>query len=169
MIGLQIPNLLLFAILCTIVWSLAYQDIRLSSILMLVFETVSVSLTMVLAMAVLHRHNFALDTAQLTLKGASFSGVALGVNIALFSMVGFESASAFGEETKNPLVTIPRALIATLLLTGLFFVIISYTEVIGFIGYHIPLGKAEAPLNILANLMNMPYLKIPLSAGAAVS
>jgi amino acid transporter len=169
MIGLHVPNLLLFAVLCAIVWFLAYEDIRVSSILMLVFETVSVSLTLVLAMAVLHRHNFALDTAQITLKGASFSGVALGVNIALFSMVGFESASAFGEEAKDPLVTIPRALIVSLLLTGLFFVIISYTEVIGFVGYHTPLARAEAPLNILANLMNMPYLKIPLSAGAAVS
>ena len=169
MVGLQLPNLLLFAILCAIVWFLAYKDIRVSSIVMLVFETVSVSLTLVLAMAVLHRHNFAIDTAQVTLKGASFSGVALGVNIALFSMVGFESASAFGEEAKDPLVTIPRALIASLLLTRLFFVIISYTEVIGFTGYHTPLARAEAPLNILANLMNMPYLKIPLSAGAAVS
>ena len=44
-----------------------------------------------------------------------------------------------------------------------------FGKVIGFTGYHTPLGRAEAPLNILANLMNMPYLKIPLSAGAAVS
>ena len=44
-----------------------------------------------------------------------------------------------------------------------------FGTVIGFTGYHTPLARAEAPLNILANLMNMPYLKIPLSAGAAVS
>ncbi|HEV7986911.1 MAG TPA: APC family permease [Candidatus Binataceae bacterium] len=143
MAGLQLPNLLLFAILCAIVWLLAYKDIRVSSILMLVFETVSVSLTLVLAMAVLHRHNFAIDTAQVTLKGASFSGVALGVNIALFSMVGFESASAFGEEAKDPLVTIPRALIVSLLLTGLFFVIIILHRGSRIYGLPYPAGEGR--------------------------
>ena len=48
--------------------------------------------------------------------------------VAIFSLVGFECATAFGEEAKKPLITIPRAVIASLLLTGAFFVFITYVE-----------------------------------------
>ena len=64
-------------------------------------------------------------------NGASFSGISLGVVTAIFSLVGFECATAFGEEAKKPLATIPRAVIVSLLLTGAFFVLVSYTEVLG--------------------------------------
>ncbi len=55
---------------------------------------------------------------QLTLKGASLSNMGFGVVVAIFSLVGFECATAFGDEAKNPLKTIPRAVIWSLLLTG---------------------------------------------------
>ena len=35
----------------------------------------------------------------------------LGVVLALFSFVGFESATALGDEAINPLLTIPRAVV----------------------------------------------------------
>ena len=117
----------------------------------------------------LFKHSFAVDHAQISLSGASFSGVALGVVTAIFSLVGFECATAFGDEAKNPLKTIPRAVIVSLLLTGLFFVIVSYTEVLGFIGYKTTLDKVDAPLNILAELVSMPWLKAPISIGAMIS
>ena len=42
----------------------------------------------------------------------------LGVVVAIFSLVGFESSTAFGEESINPLKTIPRSIIWSLILTG---------------------------------------------------
>ncbi len=81
--------------------------------------------------------------------------------IAIFSLVGFECATAFGEEAKDPLMTIPRAVIVSLLLTGVFFVLVSYTEVLGFIGSKTTLDKADAPLNMLADMMNVGWLKAP--------
>jgi amino acid transporter len=115
------------------------------------------------------QHHFTVDTAQLSLSGASFSGISLGVVTAIFSPVGFECATAFGDEAKNPLKTIPRAVIVSLLLTGLFFVIVAYTEVLGFAGYKVSLDKVDAPLNVLAELVSMPWLKAPVSIGAMVS
>ncbi|HUA33081.1 MAG TPA: APC family permease, partial [Candidatus Binataceae bacterium] len=109
------------------------------------------------------------DPAQLKIQGASFSGISLGVVTAIFSLVGFECATAFGEEAKEPLRTIPRAVIFSLILTGVFFVFVSYTEVIGFIGYKTTLDKIDAPLNVLAELMSVPWLKAPISAGAMIS
>ena len=81
---------------------------------MLVFEAVSVALIIGLAFVVLGHHNFAFDTDQLSLKGNSLSSLGLGVVVAVFSLVGFEAATAFGEEAKEPLKTIPRAVIVRL-------------------------------------------------------
>jgi amino acid transporter len=169
MLGFQVPNLLMFAILCFIIWFLAYEDVQISSIVMLLFEALSISMILILCAVVLSKHKFALDTAQLTLKGSSLSGIAMGVNIAVFSLVGFENATAFGEEAKEPLITIPRVLIVNLVLTGLFFVLVSYTEILGFIGYKTPLDKVDTPLNILAQVVGMPLLVVPLSLAVIVS
>src|SRR5260370_12872769 len=169
MIGFQLPNIVIFAGCAAIIWFLAYKDIRLSTILMLVLEGASVGLILFLCWVVLFKHNFTVDTAQLKLSGVSLSRISLGVVTAIFSLVGFECATAFGDEAKNPLKTIPRAAIVSLLLTGLFFVIVAYTEVLGFAGYKVTLDKVDAPLNVLAELVNMPWLKAPVSIGAMVS
>ena len=89
--------------------------------------------------------------------------------IAIFSLVGFECATAFGEETKQPLKTIPRAVIWSLLATGIFFVIVSYMEVYGLRNYKTTLDQLSAPLNDLADLNGVGWLKIPVSLGALVS
>jgi amino acid transporter len=130
---------------------------------------VSVALITVLAFVVLGHHNFALDTDQLSLKGNSLSSLGLGVVVAVFSLVGFEAATAFGEEAKNPLKSIPRAVIASLILTGVFFVFISYTEILGLRGANPSLDKLTAPLSTLATMMHLDVLQIPIDIGALVS
>jgi amino acid transporter len=169
MMGVHVPQLGLFAICGVVIWTLAYKDVQLSSVLMLILECISVALILMLCAVVLLGTKTVFDPAQIKLQGASFSGVSLGVVTAIFSLVGFECATAFGEEARNPLVTIPRAVIMSLLLTGAFFVLVSYTEVLGFIGYKITLDKADAPLNILAEMMKVGWLKAPISAGAMIS
>ncbi|MBF6560567.1 MAG: APC family permease [Candidatus Binataceae bacterium] len=169
MIGFQVPNIVLFALCAATCWFLAYKDIQLSSVLMLVLEGASVALIIYLGVIVLYHHGFAVDRGQIALTGSSFSGVSLGVVTAIFSLVGFECATAFGEEAREPLTTIPRAVIVSLILTGLFFVFIAYVEVLGFGGSKTTLDKADAPLNMLADMMSMGYLKGPISAGAMIS
>jgi amino acid transporter len=168
-IGINLPPVVFFLINGAICWYLAYRDIKLSALLMLVLEGLSVTLILCLAVLVLTRHGFAFDTGQLILKGVSFSGVGLGVIAAIFSLVGFESATALGEEAKNPLRSIPRAVIWSLILTGLFFVVISYVEVFGLSGNKPSLDQLTAPLNVLADLMGISFLKIPLSIGAMLT
>jgi amino acid transporter len=167
-VGLHVPSLLTFAIVVFVVWLLAYKDVELSSIVMLAFEGVSLTLVLIVCTGVLLHHGFAVDAAQLNLKGSSVAGIAIGVNIAVFSLVGFENPTAFGEEAKDPLVTIPRALIAGLLLSGILFILFAYTEVLGFAGYKMTLDKVDTPINILAGLIGMPMLIVPLSLGAMI-
>ena len=62
--------------------------------------------------------------------GVGFHGMSLAVVACIFSLVGFESATALGGEAKKPLRNVPRAVMWSLILTGLFFVLMSYLEVL---------------------------------------
>ena len=61
---------------------------------------------------------------SLGLHGVKPSAVRLGVVLALFSFVGFESATTLGAEARNPLKTIPRAVVQSAFFTGLFFIVV---------------------------------------------
>src|SRR5579862_4053382 len=120
------PAITLFAVCALSAWFLAYMDITFSTILMLIFEGVSVAVILMLAFLALGKIG-AIDVTQMRpIAGHGLKDIGLGVVVAVFSLVGFECATAFGEEARNPLKTIPRAVIASLLVTGAFFVFVTY-------------------------------------------
>ena len=147
----------------------AYKDVRLSAVIMLILEVASVALIVVLSFIVLFHHGFPVDHDQLTLKGTSISMMGFGVVVAIFSLVGFEAATAFGDEAKSPLINIPKAVIWSLILTGLFFVFVAYMEVYGMRGSKATLDTLTAPLNTLAANYHVGWMAIPVSIGAVVS
>jgi amino acid transporter len=91
------------------------------------------------------------------------------VVVAIFSLVGFECATAFGEEAKDPLKNIPRAVVVSLLVTGAFFVFISYVEIMALRNANPPLDKLTTPLSTLATMLHVDILQIPIDAGAMIS
>jgi amino acid transporter len=93
----------------------------------------------------------------------------LAVVICIFSLVGFESATALGGEAKKPLVNVPRAVAWSLAITGLFFVVVSYVEVLGSAHAGLSLSDLAAPVNALADAYHVSYLQAPISLGAMVS
>jgi amino acid transporter len=117
----------------------------------------------------LWKHGLHVDPAQFTLHGVHWSGVRLGVVLAMFSFVGFESASTLGEEAKNPLQTIPRAVIQSALLAGLFFITASYTEVLGFPASAGTLDQSASPMSVLAIAAGAARLGPLIDIGAMVS
>jgi amino acid transporter len=164
-----VPPVAFYAISAGLCAYIAYKDIRLSSLLTLALEGLSVACILALAAIVLFKHGYSTDTSQLKLNGLHFHGLSLGVVVCIFSLVGFESATALGGEAKQPLRNVPRAVIWSLVLTGLFFVVISYVEVYGTRHSSTPLSSITAPLNELAKIYNVSYFKIPLSLGAMIS
>jgi amino acid transporter len=54
-----------------------------------------------------------------------------GLLFAILMFIGFELAAALGEETKDPKRSIPKAVIATILIVGAFYVLTQYTLAIG--------------------------------------
>lgn len=168
-IHLTIPPILLFAISAALCWYVAYKDIRISSLLTLALEAVSITFIVLLAGVILFKHGFVLDTAQIRLKGVDLHGISLAVVISVFSLVGFESATTLGSEAKNPLKNVPKAVIWSLAFAGLFFAFMSYVEVSGARLSHTPLTHMSAPLNTLAAIYGVSAFKIPISLGAMIS
>lgn len=167
--SLHVPSILLYAICAGIAWFYAYTDIHLSAVLMLILEIVSISLILILAGVVLFGHGLTIDTSQIFLQGVSSEGIQLGLVLAIFSYVGFESATTLGDEAKEPLRFIPRSVIWSTVLSGLFFILLSYIEVLGFSGYKTPLNKSDAPLSVLANLAGVDLLGVGISVGVTFS
>ncbi len=169
MTHVHVPLTLLLLACAGIAWYIAYKDVKISTLLMLVLEAVSVALILLLTFVVLFKHGSPVDTAQLSLHGLKMKSLGLGVVIAIFSLVGFESATAFGAEAQTPLKTIPRAVIWSLLSTGVFFMLVTYMEVYGVRNEKTTLDQLAAPLNTLADLNGVGWLKVPISLGAMVS
>ena len=169
MVGLNIAPPALYAICLAACFAFAYFDIKISTLVMLALEAFSCFFITLLCLIVLGKHHFVPDTTQFSLQGASLSSLGLGVVVAVFSLVGFESSTAFGEEAVNPLKTIPRSIIWSLIATGLFFIFVCYSEVLGTHGYKDTLDKIDAPLNVLSTMYGVPILSPILSAGAMFS
>jgi amino acid transporter len=147
----------------------AYHDVQTSARIMLWIEAASVSMIALVILALLFRNGLHIDTPQATLHAVSPSGVRLGVVLALFSFVGFESATTLGHEARNPLRTIPRAVIQSALLAGLFFLLCAYVETLGFRQLHQNLGASQAPFRALSSLAHLPVLGPLIDIGAFIS
>jgi amino acid transporter len=150
------------------IW-IAYRDIKISARLMLWIEAASVTVIVVVVALLLARHGWHLDGEQLHLHGMTGSGLRLGLVLALFSFVGFESATTLGAEARNPLQTIPRAVILSALLAGAFFIVCAYAEVLGFHTAGQDLGASQAPMHVLARVGGVPILGLLIDIGALVS
>jgi amino acid transporter len=164
-----IPPVIFFCLSAAVCWLVAYKDIKISSLLTLLFEAVSVTCIVALACVILFKHGFPSDTAQLKVHGMTIHDLSLAVVITVFSLVGFESATTLGGEARKPLRNIPRAVIASLLITGAFMVFMSYVEVFGAAHTHVNLGNLTAPLTFLSKAYGVSYFKVPVAIGAMVS
>ena len=154
----HIPALVLVALAAAIAGFVAYHDVKVSARLMLYIEGISVTLIAIVTATLLLRHGFHFDHPQLHLATMSPRGIGLGVMLAIFSFVGFESATTLGAEARNPLRTIPRAVIQSALLAGVFFVVAGYGEVLGFRTSPISLGDSTNPFRYLSTQAGIPLL-----------
>jgi amino acid transporter len=150
------------------IW-IAYRDVKISARLMLWIEAASVTVIFVVVALLLLRQGRHWDPEQLHLHGMTGSGLRLGLVLALFSFVGFESATTLGSEARNPLKTIPRAVVQSAALAGVFFIVCAYAEVLGFHTAGQELGTSQAPMYVLARVGGVPVLGLLIDIGALVS
>jgi amino acid transporter len=64
--------------------------------------------------------------------GTSLSALFLGVVFGFLSFAGFEASATLGEEARNPSRDIPRAIVGVAAFGGIYFVLVTAAEMMGF-------------------------------------
>jgi amino acid transporter len=117
---------------------------------MLVLEGASVLAILLLAIVVLARSPLSLLPFEPE-PGYGWTGIGYGIVFAVLSFAGFEGAATLGEETRNPARSIPKAVMGAVIAAVLFYLIVSYAQVVGYGLDHVQgLGQAIAPLDELS-------------------
>jgi amino acid transporter len=163
------PAVPVLAVVCAVAGWVAHRDVKLSAQLMLWIEVVSVSLILIVLLVLMVHFGLQFDVDQFRLKGVRTSSLGPALVLSIFSFVGFESATTLGAEARDPLRTIPRAVIQCALLAGAFFMLCSYSEVVGFRGESGKLSETTSPLHILAGRAGVSPLGVGIDMGALIS
>jgi amino acid transporter len=163
------PAIPAIGLVCAAAAFVAYRDVKLSAEMMLWIEIVSVSLILIVLAFMVVRFGLQFDMDQFRLKGASISALGQALVLSIFSFVGFESATTLGAEAREPLRTIPRAVLQCAILAGVFFMLCSYSEVLGFRGESGKLSDSTSPMHLLANKAGISPLGTGIDFGALVS
>lgn len=150
-------------------WWVAYRDVKLSARVSFALEFVSLALILLVIGATLARLGARWDRPQLQLHGLTPDSLRLGLVLAIFSFTGFESATVLGGEAVSPLITIPRAVLQSLMLVGLLFVVCAYAQVAGFRGSGVSLAASGSPLQVLASAAGIGKLGVAIAAVAMLS
>ena len=163
-----IPSTLLYFLISAEIWAFACRDIKISARIGLTLEVVSVAIILFVCVYTFAHFGFKIDAKQTHLEGIDFKSAAQAVVLAIFSYVGFESAATLGRETRNPTVNIPRAIVATAISAGVFFVLTTYLIVQGFDDDATKLGASGAPLADITSSISVGLTAL-VYFGAAIS
>ena len=168
-LNLQVSSPIAMLFSAVLVGYIGYKNVKLSASLMLWLELLSMGLILLVVGLTLGHHGFAIDMKQLTLSGVTFENVRMGLVMAIFSFAAFESAASLGSEAANPLVSIPRAIMRSVIVSGLFFVSSTYAMVMSFHGMSPGLEKCSTPLLVMTEQVGLPALGHLIDAGIMLS
>jgi amino acid transporter len=127
------------AVLALATW-VALTPARRGTSLLLILEAITVTLILVISVVVLvelfshsapGHQRFTLTIFSPT-KATGTSALFLGAVFGFLSFAGFEAAATSGSEARNPRRDIPRAIIGTVIIGGIFYTFSSAIEVLGF-------------------------------------
>ena len=163
------PVVLLYALGAGGAFLFAYKEAQLSARTMLLFEGAALASVLALGVIIWRHSGFQLDVEQVRLGGASPGGVLAGVVLVVFGFSGFESSTALGEEAKDPLRSIPKSVLQSVVVSGLVFIFMAYVVVLGFKGFSADLDKSDSPLFYLATELGWPRLGAFINVGILLS
>jgi amino acid transporter len=167
--GLSVPSVILSGGATVAAIYLAGRDVQLSARAMLAFEGAAIAAVLALGIVVWRHHGFALDHQQLTLQGATPGGILMGVVLVVFGFSGFESSTALGEEAKDPLRTIPKSVIQSVVVSGVVFIFMAYVVIMGFRDLPEDLAKTDSPLFLLSGKLGVGWLGAFINVGILLS
>lgn len=153
----QLPWLIPVLVAATGSLLLTGREARLLAKVLLVIEGVGILAMVVLVVVILARggaQSTGMDFSTFSVSGTSVSAVLAGVVAAFLCWAGFEACASMGEETADAERSIPRALIGTLALTGVLFVVVMFAQTIGFGTDARGLAAFQRSANTLGDLSN---------------
>lgn len=133
-------------------FAVLYFGVQISTRVQLTLALVSIAVVLIFFVSVIARLGGSNDIAKAFDPGPSpfgFSGILFGVLYGVLIFVGFETAANLAEETAEPKRSIPRAVLLSVLIVSVFYIIAAYTEVAGFrfdMGVITSQAVASAPL-----------------------
>lgn len=133
------------------------REARLLAKVLLAIEGIGIVAMVVLAGVIFARGGAqptGMDFSTFSVHGISVSAVLGGVVAAFLCWAGFEACASMGEETADAEHNIPRALVGTLALTGVLFVVVMFAQTIGFGTDAAGLKAFEMSANTLGDLGN---------------
>jgi amino acid transporter len=153
--GLNIPWWIYSILVIAFVGALAWFSIHRSMALDLAFVVAEVTVVGILLILILIRGGASGQVPAAFSPASSptgFSGLGLAFIFIIFAFFGFESSTTVAEEVRNPRRNLPLALVGSVVLTGVWFVIALYAIIVGYGQGHVTdLANASAPVTDLAN------------------
>jgi amino acid transporter len=157
-VTLSTPLLTVFCIaFLALVTYAAFRDIQVSSRLGLVLETISIGIIIIITAIVVGKHGTIIDATQLNVSKIPVGGVMSAMAFAVFSFVGFESATTLAKESSNPQRNIPLAVVGSCAAAGIFFTVIAYFMVLGVNDNTAAIGGSASPFADMTHAAHMPW------------
>jgi amino acid transporter len=149
---------------------LALLDVRISTRVQLALAAGGALAVLVLAVAITVQGGDAGLTLAPLDPGALAHGSHLfaGVVLAFTGYIGFEAAAALGEEVRDPLRAIPRAVLAAVLVAIAFYVFVTWAMAVGFgVAHADDWARDPAALDTLATRYVGAWLAVVIDFGVA--
>lgn len=133
-VGIDLPWYLFTALGILAVAILGYRSVELSAKVLGFFMIAEFSILFIFEGLVLNKHHFSSFPAAAFSHAQISSGpIGIAMLFAFTSFIGFESAALYGEETKEPERSIPRATYIAVSTVGVFYVLSTWI-IIGSVG-----------------------------------
>jgi amino acid transporter len=137
-------------IYCAILFAVLYFGVKISTRVQLALVFVSATVVTIFMIYVIFKSGSASSAPFNPSKAGGVNNLFYGVLYAILLFVGFESAANLAEETDNPKRNIPRAVLWSVGLVAVYFVLVSYAQAVGF---HLDVkawATSGAPVLVLA-------------------
>jgi amino acid transporter len=158
----DLPWYLYSALALVIVAALGYRSADLSAKVLGTLMVLEFAVLIVFDVIAVGKHGGSAVPALSFTPGTVFSGsIGIALMFTFTSFVGFESAALYGEETRDPERSIPRAIYIAVSSIGLFYIATSWI-IVGAAG-----GKA-APAEASAELGNLVFVLIQANGGVVL-
>lgn len=144
------------------------RGIRVSTRVTLLVETASVAIILVLVGVLLSQFGPVIEWSALAVH-ADPASFAVGSVLAITAFVGFESSATLGVEARRPFANIPRAIGWTVIVSGLVYLVTSYSQLVGFAGLGEDITMSASPINDLTRAYGVEWLGLLLDLSVAAS